>query len=410
MSHLPHSLPGRTANRRRRIVPGILLAGLVLMCMTAASLPSARAATPATSAESSDAQAKLRAIRERIDKVSRELADSLKARDRQSADLRQTELAVTSARHQIDELNAQQKELEHQQQTLGTARDKLEGELRAQRQALAAELRLALRLERNGPVQLLLTQDDPLRAARMLNYYGYFGRARAAQIDAIRLQGEKLQALDQSLRENEAALAVVMGERRQHAAELESQRKERATVLASLQRESQDKSQALARLRAQQAELEQLLRNLARSLRDAPQPAPSGAFASLRGKLSWPVGGKLLARFGQQRAQGVRWGGVVIAAERAAEVRAVAAGRVVYADWLPGLGLLAIIDHGGGYLSLYGHNDALRRSAGESVAAGDLIASAGDTGGSSRPEVYFEIRQNGKPVDPAPWFRQRSPD
>jgi septal ring factor EnvC (AmiA/AmiB activator) len=181
-------------------------------------------------------------------------------------------------------------------------------------------------------------------------------------------------------------------------------------VLAKLQRESQDRTQALTRLRAQQAELEQLLRNLARSLRDAPAPVPSGAFAALRGKLSWPVSGTLLAQFGQLRTQGVRWEGVVIGVARGAEVRAVAAGRVVYADWLPGLGLLAIIDHGGGYLSLYGHNDGLRRAVGDSVAPGEVIASAGDTGGSSRPELYLEIRQNGKPVDPAPWFRRRTPE
>lgn len=407
MSGPPTRLSLKPARNRAWRGAALVLAAMGLWSAFLAPAPAARAAT---AADASDAQARLGAIRERIEKVSRELAESLKARDRQSADLRQTELAMTAARHQLDELNAQQKALERQQQELGAARDRIEAELRKQRAALAAELRLAQRLHRTGPLQLLLTQDDPLRAARMLTYYGYFGRARATQIDAIRQQGDKLQALEQSLRENEAALAVLMGQRQKNVAELELQRQERATVLASLKRESQDRSQALARLRAQQAELEQLLKNLARSLRDAPQPVPSGAFAALRGKLSWPVSGKLLAQFGQQRTQGVRWEGVVIGTERAAEVRAIAAGRMVYSDWLPGLGLLAIVDHGSGYLSLYGHNDALRRSVGESVAAGEVIASAGDSGGSSRPELYFEIRQGGKPVNPAPWFRRRTPD
>ena len=383
------------------------LAAAALVCLMANAAPATRSAAQA---ESSDAQARLKDIKERIEKVSRDLADGLKARDRQSADLRQTELAMNSARRELDTVNAQQKELERQQKLLSVERDRVETELRSQRAGLAAELRLAQRLQRSGPLQLLLTQDDPLHAERMLAYYGYFGRARAAQIDAIRAEGETLQALEASLQENEAALAVLLGQRQKSVAELAEQRAERATVLAGLERESRDRSVALARLRAQQADLEKLLRQLAQSLRDAPQPAPTGAFAALRGKLAWPVSGMLLAQFGQQRAQGVRWEGVLVGTERAAEVRAIAAGRVVYSDWLPGLGLLTIVDHGGGYLSLYGHNDALRRSTGESVGAGDVIASAGDTGGGSRPALYFEIRQAGRPVDPTPWFRRRAPD
>jgi septal ring factor EnvC (AmiA/AmiB activator) len=115
------------------------------------------------------------------------------------------------------------------------------------------------------------------------------------------------------------------------------------------------------------------------------------------------------AKFGDNRASGVKWEGVVIATERDAPVKAVAAGRVVYADWLPGLGLLAIVDHGEGYLSLYGHNDRLLKAVGEPVEAGGPIAAAGDTGGRAAPELYFEIRRGGRPVDPAPWFRTRSP-
>lgn len=393
-------------SRPSAAVPSLLVATLVAATALVASV---QAAAPSRQAQSREAQAQLQAIRERIERTNRELAESLKARDRQSAELRQTELAVTSTRGQLEDLGSQQKDLERKQQALNAERARVAGELERERGALAAELRLAQRLQRNGAVQLLLSQDDPLRATRMLTYYGYFGRARATQIDGIRQQGEALQALDGQLQENEAALAVLLGERQQRLSSLESQRQQRAVTLATLQRESQDKTQALARLRAQQADLEKLVKQLAQSLRNAPPPVPSGAFASLRGKLRWPVDGSFLAQYGQERAQGVRWEGVLLATERAADVRAIAAGRVVYADWLPGLGLLSIVDHGGGYLSLYGHNDALRRSAGESVAAGDVIASAGDTGGSSRPALYFEIRQGGRPVNPAPWFARRRP-
>jgi septal ring factor EnvC (AmiA/AmiB activator) len=152
-----------------------------------------------------------------------------------------------------------------------------------------------------------------------------------------------------------------------------------------------------------------LLRELARAVPPSAPPDNNSSFGRLRGRLEWPVAGRVIASFGEARASGVDWDGVVVATQRSAPVRAVAAGRVIYSDWLPGLGLLAIVDHGAGYLSLYGYNDQLRRSAGESVAAGDVIASAGDTGGRPEPQLYFEIRRGGKPIDPRPWFRQRQP-
>ncbi|MDE2250824.1 MAG: peptidoglycan DD-metalloendopeptidase family protein, partial [Gammaproteobacteria bacterium] len=140
-----------------------------------------------------------------------------------------------------------------------------------------------------------------------------------------------------------------------------------------------------------------------------PRADDGSEFGRLRGRLNWPVGGRIVASYGDTRAAGVDWDGMVVATEQAAPVRAIAAGRMIYADWLPGLGLLAIVDHGGGYLSLYGYNDQLRKSAGDAVAAGEVIAAAGDSGGRPEPELYFELRRAGKPIDPRPWFRQRRP-
>jgi septal ring factor EnvC (AmiA/AmiB activator) len=151
------------------------------------------------------------------------------------------------------------------------------------------------------------------------------------------------------------------------------------------------------------------LKELNRSLKSVAPPDNATAFGRSRGELAWPVAGEVTAKFGDNRASGIKWEGVVIATERDAPVRAVSSGRVVYADWLPGLGLLTIVDHGEGYLSLYGHNDRLLKAVGEPVAAGEPIAEAGDTGGRASPELYFEIRREGKPVDPAPWFKARSP-
>jgi murein hydrolase activator len=154
--------------------------------------------------------------------------------------------------------------------------------------------------------------------------------------------------------------------------------------------------------------LEKLLRELRAAMERYPVEG-NDAFAHLRGKLAWPVSGRVVARFGETRAGGVKWDGVLVATERGAPVRAIYQGRVIYADWLPGLGLLTIVDHGDGYMSLYGHNERLYKAVGDRVAAGDPIASAGDSGGSAKPELYFEIRKGGKPVDPRPWFKAGAP-
>jgi murein hydrolase activator len=179
-------------------------------------------------------------------------------------------------------------------------------------------------------------------------------------------------------------------------------------VLANLEAESHTRAQNLEKLRSQQAGLEKLLRQLREAMEKYPIDS-NDAFAHLRGKLAWPVSGHVIARFGETRAGGVKWDGVLVATERGAPVRAIYQGRVIYADWLPGLGLLTIVDHGDGYMSLYGHNERLYKAVGDRVSAGDAIASAGDSGGSAKPELYFEIRKAGKPVDPRPWFKGGEP-
>ncbi len=161
---------------------------------------------------------------------------------------------------------------------------------------------------------------------------------------------------------------------------LDAARSKRGLVLASLTAESREREQSLTRMKQEQGALEKLLRELKRAIQNFP-PDNGTAFGRLRGKLAWPVEGRVVARFGETRAAGVKWDGVVVATERGSPVRAVYEGRVVYADWLPGLGLLTIVDHGDGYLSLYGHNDRLYKSAGDRVSSGEQIGAAGDSGG-----------------------------
>ena len=366
-------------------------------------------AGPAAPASADKTQAQLQELKERIERVSREVGKDAIERDRLARNLRSAELAVAAAQSELESLRAQEASHVEQRAALAAERARVSAALAQERASLAAQLLVAYQIGRHEPVQLLLNQHDPAEVTRLFTWYGYFGRARAAQISGIAAQVSRIDALDADLATQEQALAQLRSDKQERLTQLESGRAQRQTALANLQVEARSRAASLARLKAQQADLERLLRELARAVPPSAPPDNNSSFGRLRGRLEWPVAGRVIASFGEARASGVDWDGVVVATQRSAPVRAVAAGRVIYADWLPGLGLLAIVDHGAGYLSLYGYNDQLRRSAGESVAAGDVIAAAGDTGGRPAPQLYFEIRRGGKPIDPRPWFRQRQP-
>ena len=361
----------------------------------------------AVSADQSQTQ--LRSLKERIERVSRDVSRDAVERDRLARNLRGAELAVAATRSDLETLQAREAAHSEQRATLGAERARVRASLASERASLAAQLRVAYRIGPHEPLQLLLNQRDPAAAARMYTWYSYFGRARAAQIAGIQQQVQRIDTLDAALAGEERALSQLHSDRAQRLTQLEAGRAQRASALENLQVEARSRAASLARLRTQQANLERLLRELARAAPSRPRADDGTEFGRLRGRLDWPVAGRVVASYGDTRASGVDWDGFVVATEHAAPVRAIAAGRVIYADWLPGLGLLTIVDHGGGYLSLYGYNDQLRKSVGESVGAGDVIAAAGDTGGRPEPELYFEIRRGGKPIDPRPWFRQRKP-
>jgi septal ring factor EnvC (AmiA/AmiB activator) len=354
-------------------------------------------------------EAQLRSLREKIEKITQQVSRGAVQRDRLSADLRAAELSVGQARAEMVRIGREYSDRSERRVALSTDKTQQQRALNDERLALAGQLRAAYLIGREEPLKLLLAARDPLRNGRMFTYYSYFGRARARQIADIQTHVQRLDELDTELAQQQTELATLKGAQQSQVTQLERSRGERQRVLASLESETRTREQNLARLKSQQADLEQLFKELNRSLKSVPPPDTATAFGRLRGQLPWPVTGHITAAFGDTRASGVKWDGLVVATERGAPVKAVSAGRVVYADWLPGLGLLAIIDHGEGYLSLYGHNERLYKAAGESVAAGEVIAAAGDTGGRPEPELYFEIRRAGRPVDPRPWFREHRP-
>jgi septal ring factor EnvC (AmiA/AmiB activator) len=389
-------------NRRSLFGPAILTL-LVLLGGWDLAVPAVQPQADARKTET-----ELQAVKSEIERVTRQVSEEQVARDKLSRELRSAEVSVGRARGGLDGVRRARAERASKRASLSAEKRAREGDLNQNRSALAGQLRAAYLIGREEPLKLLLNQKDPERAGRMFVYYSYFGRARADQIHGIESDVQAIATVDEQLQEEDAKLAELEKQQRADLAELEQARAKRSEVLASLTAESNSHAQNLERLKSQQGGLEKLLRELRRAIEKFPIDN-NDAFAHLRGKLSWPVGGKLVARFGETRAGGVKWDGVLVATERGAPVRAVYGGRVIYADWLPGLGLLTIVDHGEGYMSLYGHNERLYKAAGERVSAGDTLGSAGDSGGSNRPELYFEIRKGGKAVDPRPWFKAAEP-
>ncbi len=357
------------------------------------------------------AEADLRAVRSQIDKVRAEMERDAGKRDQLARELEESEKTMGTARGALEKLRRERAEHTARRAELAAQRRTEEAALARDREALAGQIRAASMIGRQEPLKLLLNQRDPGQTGRVLVYYQYFGRARASQIAAIDAHLDELAGLDAELAAEEQRLTMLEEQQRGEVARLQSARERRGRALVSLESESKSRAKELERLKEQQGGLEKLVRELRRALERIDKfPTDSkDAFARLRGKLAWPVAGRLVASFGQTRAGGVKWDGVLLAGTQGTPVRAVYHGRVVYADWLSGLGLLTIIDHGDGYLSLYGHNERLYKEVGERVTAGDTIATLGDSGGRPRPELYFEIRKAGKPVDPRPWFRTAAP-
>lgn len=388
--------------RLRWWLPAVLLLVAVAGGPGAADAQNERKASPAQK------EAELKKVKSRIEQVRKDVNQDIEKRDRLSVQLRDAELGVQQARRGLEALRAERIASESRLQELEREQAARDRELAAERGALAGELRAAYVNGREEHLKLLLNQQDPAGFGRMLAYYGYFGRARADRIGNIRDKLEHLALVREKIAAENERLKGLESQQEKELAALHSAQQQRTRTVQAI--ESQIKSQGgeLKRLESQAKGLEKLIADLRKALRDVPV-AKQAPFEPLRGKLPWPVQqGKVLARFGQPRAGGsMRWQGMMIGTDRGARVRAPFAGRVVYADWLPGMGLMIVLDHGGGYLSLYGHNEEVFRSVGDAVAAGDVIGAVGDSGGHNQPALYFEVRRGREPVNPENWLQRR---
>lgn len=354
-----------------------------------------------------DPEKELRQVRERIEQLQRSVRRDSDRRDALSGQLRGAEENVRGARIRLSEVRKRLAQSDARLRQLTAERIQNERRLDEQREALASQLRAAYMGGREEQVKMLLSQEDPAAFGRMLVYYSYLGRARVGRIDEIRALVAKLdEAAAEESRERER-LEALEADRRRELSAVDTARDERSRALRAMNAQIRNNSDAIARLKRDAAALEKLVADLRKAMRDLP-PTGGQAFEKVRGRLAWPVAGRLVARFGQSRGGGLKWNGVMIESARGTEIRALYDGRIAYADWLPGMGLLLIIDHGG-YMSLYAHNEQLFKAAGDRVEGGEVVATVGDSGGRSAPGLYLEIRRGARPVDPIPWFRRATP-
>ncbi|HLA31423.1 MAG TPA: murein hydrolase activator EnvC, partial [Pseudomonas sp.] len=356
-------------------------------------------------------------------------------------ELKQTESAMGQLEKQVKGLQNDLKQSEEEIQRLDGEKKKLEGARLEQQRLIGIQARAAYQSGRQEYVKLLLNQQNPEKFSRTLTYYDYLSEARMEQLATFNETLRQLANIELDIANQQAQLleqkSALDGRREQ----LSQVRKERQLALATLSQEFSARDKKLKARQQEQAQFTRVLQTieetLARQAREAEaarqrallaareqphsagMPAANsgplvssgasvgGPFAKARGKLPWPVDGRLMARYGTPRGGDARskWDGVLIGASAGSQVRAVHGGRVVFADWLRGAGLLVILDHGNGYLSLYGHNQSLLKDAGAVVKAGEPIATVGNSGGQDSPALYFAIRQQGRPSDPAQWCR-----
>jgi murein hydrolase activator len=357
-------------------------------------------------ADSAQAKAKLAAVRARIAELTNRMGSQLAQRDSLSARVRETELVIAAKRQRVEELRAAESLAERRGADLRAEQTRNQNALQSERTSLASQALAAYLIGRQEELKLLLNQSNPASLGRTLAYYGYFAEQRSRKIRSIQDDETRLQQLVAEIERQTRDLQTLEEDATKEIAGLQHARAERSVAVAALTKKLASSDQELGNLKREEQAVETLVADLARMLQDFPVD-PSQSFDHMRGKLPWPVVGRLSTHYQAPRdnsAGGVRWNGVMIDTARGAKVRAAFYGRVVYADWLQGLGLLMIIGHSGGYMTLYGHAEVLYKSVGDWVAPGDVIAGLSDTEGAN-PQLYFEIREGRKTVDPKAWLK-----
>lgn len=362
----------------------------------------------------------LRELRDRINALQKRLAASEETRAEAADSLKESERAISETNRRLYQLSAQRREA-------GAALTRLQNQARTLESDIAAEQAVLGKLlyrqyvgGQSDALKLILNREDPNEIARQLQYLGYVSRARAQMLVSLRDNLANLRELGEKSRKKAAELRALENEESRQKSRLVKEKETRKRVFAEVSGEISKSRRQLTTLRRDEQRLTRLIEQLTRELarkkpgkgitnRKLPSAdAGTGPFRQMKGRLRLPVIGELMNRFGSPRQDsGLSWKGLFISANPGQEVKAIASGRIVFADWLRGFGNLMIMDHGNGYMSLYGNNEALLKQVGDEARVGDTIAAVGNSGGNPDSGLYFELRFQGKPFDPLPWVTLR---
>jgi septal ring factor EnvC (AmiA/AmiB activator) len=382
------------------------IAGCLFVLGGALTLPAAQPARDPAKVE-----AELKALNERIERLTRQSQQDVLARNRLDRELRDADRAVASAQGELRKLRAERSERAAVRQQLEKEHAEREKARKGMLADLERQLRAAYFMGRNEPLKLLLNQGSPAEFSRNLAYYGYLARQRVSQIGKINEEVARIKQLSTQIEAEDRRLAELEQAQRQKVSELESARKRQQQVLVSLDREASNRNAELRRLREQRAAQEKLIEQLRQAVRSSVPYDPDAPFGAT--PMNWPVAGKLSVSFGTPIPGLGTAQYIEIDTIEGAPVQAVHEGQVVYADWLSGRGLVVIINHGSyrgrEHMTLYAHLGELYVRNLEVVRGGQIIGTAGRSGGRREPGLYFEVRRNGSPIDPRPLFRTAAP-
>ena len=349
----------------------------------------------------------LEQVRDKISDLKKSLDRSASDRDRLTAELQEAEVEISEKRIRLKELQRERDFSARRKAELDAQLARREAELDEESTELATQVRAAYMSGSQEKIKLLLNQRDPATIGRLMAYYGYLSEYRSENIEVVTAAIRDLAQLHSQVAAEEARIAELAKARYDELSKLGLAQDKRKALLASLKEKISGQGREVERLAAQEKDLSRLIAELTSILSDYPISSEA-PFTTHKGRLTWPVAGTLAHDFGQPRVAGqLKWNGVVLAAPRGKEVRSVYHGRVEFADWLAGLGLLVIVNHGEGYMTLYGYNETILKNTGDWVAPGDVIATVGDSGGQAQPGLYFEIRKGTQPVNPRQWITRR---
>ncbi|MCG5547169.1 murein hydrolase activator EnvC family protein [Halorhodospira halochloris] len=362
-------------------------------------------AAPGHGAEYDSEREHLEQLRQQLEEVEQQLAEDRAERDEVDEQLQRLDRKVNQSVERLQQLRRQRASLRESIEELEQDYRQEQERLSEQRQALREQIVAAYAAGEDAQLKMLLNETDPGTAQRLLAYYDYFHEARTERIEDLLEQISSLIDMRRELNAERSELLALEESVTDERDNLREKRAQRDRYRQELEQRIAERGRSAQQLEADVAEQESLLEELRQRLEDIPEDLDIDNLAEARGSLPWPVEGDVEAEFGESRGGGLERTGIIISASRESEVVAVGPGRVVFSDWLRGLGLLVIIDHGEGFMTLYGHNEALYVELGDWINAGDRIATVGSSGARQAPGLYFEIRRGDEPQNPITWLR-----